>query len=97
MSKVNWKSENFTVALVSRLKIYDYGTHTDSSNAKCQMSNIRKHDIIHKKTKYIEKVNISVIITAFITQFPAFTEKNSGHTCRKFHYNIWFHLKMTSI
>jgi len=45
----------------------------------------------------LEKLNIFVIITDFVTKFAQFTEENAGHVCRKFRYNICFYLKFTSI
>jgi len=49
------------------------------------------------KNNPLGKVNVSVIITDFVTEFAAFTEENSGHIFGKFSYNNSFYLKVTSI
>ena len=49
------------------------------------------------KTIPLEKITVSVIITDFVTKFTDFTGDDPGHVRSKFHYNVWFYLKMASI
>ena len=51
----------------------------------------------NKKTIPLEKFIISVTVTDFFTKFTTFTEEDSGHVCSKFHYNICYGIKITTI